>query len=98
MATDPAAVLLGWFDTNRRGDIEDIRRDQDLDREQVLDGLETLVDLDLVAVAPRYGAYRLTRRGRQVTKRLESAEDASLRELTEDLEPRRSIVDATAGP
>ncbi|UWG46965.1 hypothetical protein HSRCO_0670 [Halanaeroarchaeum sp. HSR-CO] len=98
MTDEPAAVLLTWFDTNRRGTVDDVLRDRECDRETALAGLETLVDLDLVAAEPRRGTYRLTGRGRHVASRLESADGDGVREVAADVGPRGSVVDATAGP
>ncbi|MGM0398020.1 MAG: hypothetical protein ACQEQY_03410 [Halobacteriota archaeon] len=98
MTDEPAAVLLAWFDTNRRGTVDDVLRDRECDRETVLAGIETLLELDLVEPDPRRGNYRLTRRGRHVASQLESADGAGVREVAADVSPRGSVVDATAGP
>jgi Mn-dependent DtxR family transcriptional regulator len=92
------ADLLAAVAASDRARPDDLAERLGVERQTVTETMRTLLEAGVVAVAPRYGTYRLTRRGRIVKREYESRDDADLGTLIEDVAPQTGVVDATAGP
>lgn len=98
MSDAPAVPILAWFHANSSGTVDDVVGAINADTAAILEGLETLLELDLIAPNPRHGTYSLTRRGRIVTARFEGTDERGLREVTAVVERDAPDIDTTVGP